>query len=178
MSLQQLAAACTRPVPQTGQLAPTAAPVSWPQHLAAAACYNNSGGRQFSCHGMDRCDWLTVLQVWYIYNVVWKISYQQISFKQDGEYFQFSRHTRREQLTNSWTKLFIRRNKWINKHKRYKNMLNINDTTDTKLNALKMISCPINININEKRRVESYDWLWKIIYIYKISKTFVFLVYF
>lgn len=34
-------------------------------------------------------------------------------------------------------------------------MLNINDTT--KLNALKMISCPINININEKRRVESYD---------------------
>lgn len=34
-------------------------------------------------------------------------------------------------------------------------MLNINDTTDTKLNALKMISCPININ--EKRRVESYD---------------------
>lgn len=35
-------------------------------------------------------------------------------------------------------------------------MLNINDTTDTKLNALKMI-CPINININEKRRVESYD---------------------
>lgn len=38
-----------------------------------------------------------------------------------------------------------------------KNMLNINDTTDTKLNALKMISCPINININEKRRVESYD---------------------
>lgn len=40
MSLQQLAAACTRPVPQTGQLAPTAAPVSSPQHLAAAACYN------------------------------------------------------------------------------------------------------------------------------------------
>lgn len=36
-------------------------------------------------------------------------------------------------------------------------MLNINDTTDTKLNALKMTSCPINININEKRRVESYD---------------------
>lgn len=28
-------------------------------------------------------------------------------------------------------------------------MLNINDTTDTKLNALKMISCPIIININE-----------------------------
>lgn len=34
-------------------------------------------------------------------------------------------------------------------------MLNINDTTDTKLNALKMIPCPINIT--EKRSVESYD---------------------